>query len=105
MASEILSRVAAAELECENKLKTQREKASQATAMAKAKADDNCAEKIAEAKESAKARLDQAAEYAEVLKKEQQTRTDEEIANLKSGCLSKESPVVLALSKKILELA
>jgi len=105
MASEILSRVAEAELECEKKIKAQKEKAQQAATIARQKAEEQYADEIAKAKASAESRLAQAAEYAGVLKAEQMKRTEEEIAALKANCQSKESPVVLALSKKILELA
>lgn len=105
MASEILSRVAQAELECEEKINSTRQTADRASEIAKRKAEEKYNEMMAEAKESAKSRLQQANEYADVIRSERQKRTEEEIDELKKQCQSKESPTVLELSKKILELA
>lgn len=105
MASEILSAIATAQAECEEKIRLQREKAQQAESIAKNKADEIYNALISEAKQTAEGRLSQAKEYADVLADEQRKRTEEEINAMKKAIASKESPTVLAVAKKILELS
>ena len=105
MASDMLSVIAQAEAECEEKIKLQTEKAQKAHDIAQQKAKELYDAVVGEAKKAAEDRLNQARDYAGILTEEQQKRTAETIDSIRSENAAKESPAVLAVSKKILELS